>query len=248
MPADDVERHAVLARAREVAAADAVRPPPAVLGRQDHLVPPTATPADPVVPDPAADYARAGAQSVADADERAVISMQLGRPARGRSAVVHRCVWGLPTVIRVDPRLPDGTPFPTVFWQTCPALRAQIGRLEADQSMVGINQRLAGTSDRDRDFAMDHATAQERYRAFRDTLGEPLPGHPYAGGSPDWVKCLHTHAGHALATNDSPVGEWTVEAARPVPCAGPCVTPDDLADSRIVSDLRAMEERADGDD
>ncbi len=180
--------------------------------------------ADPVVPDPEASYARCAQSPPTDLTERAVVSAQLGRPARGRSAVVHRCAYGLPTVVRVDPRLPDGTPFPTVFWQTCPALRSQIGRLEADQSMVGINERL----EHEPAFQSDHAAAQERYRAFRDELGDPLPGDPYAGGNPRYVKCLHVHAGHALATNDSPVGAWTVEAARPVPCSGPCVSDEDV--------------------
>jgi predicted RNA-binding protein with RPS1 domain len=143
------------------------------------------------------------------------------RPVRGRAPL---CL-GLPTVVRVDPRLPDGTPFPTVFWQTCPALRSQIGRLEADQSMVGINQRL----DTEPDFQQAHAEAQERYRRFRDDLDGPLPGDPYAGGNPRYVKCLHVHAGHELATGDSPVGSWTIEAARPVPCSGPCVDDAEVA-------------------
>jgi uncharacterized protein len=188
-------------------------------------VPPEASPNDPVVPDPQASYDRAAAAPLADLTERAIVSSQLGRPARGRSAVVHRCAWGLPTVVRVDPRLPDGTPFPTVFWQTCPALRSQIGRLEADQSMVGINQRL----DTEPDFQQAHAEAQERYRRFRDDLDGPLPGDPYAGGNPRYVKCLHVHAGHELATGDSPVGSWTIEAARPVPCSGPCVDAAEVA-------------------
>lgn len=186
--------------------------------------PAAATPADPVVPDPAASYDRAASAPPTDVAERAVVSAQLGRPARGRSAVVHRCAYGLPTVVRVDPRLPDGTPFPTVFWQTCPALRSEVGRLEADQSMVGINQRL----EDDPGFQQQHEAAQERYRAFRDELGGPLPGDPYAGGNPRYVKCLHVHAGHELATRDSPVGAWTVEASRPVPCSGPCVSEDEV--------------------
>ena len=192
---------------------------------RDRIDPPaSATPADPVVPDPEASYDRARGAPAADATERAVVSAQLGRPARGRSAVVHRCAYGLPTVVRVHPRLPDGTPFPTVFWQTCPALRSQIGRLEADQAMVGINERL----DDDPPFQQAHAAAQERYRDFRDELGGPLPGDPYAGGNPRYVKCLHVHAGHELATGDSPVGDWTVEASRPVPCSGPCVSDDEV--------------------
>jgi len=196
------------------------------LGRDDGLIPPGATAADPVVVDPDASIERSRDLPYADEVERAVVSVQIGRPARGRSAVVHRCAWGLPTVIRVDARLPDGTPFPTLFWQTCPALRSQIGRLEADRSMVGINERL----EADADFQAAHEAAQDRYRELRDEFGGPLPGNPWAGGNPKYVKCLHVHAGHGLATNDSPVGEWTMEAARPVPCAGPCVTPEDLPD------------------
>ncbi|HKJ56369.1 MAG TPA: DUF501 domain-containing protein [Nitriliruptoraceae bacterium] len=190
------------------------------------MIPPGATAADPVVVDPDASIERSRDLPYADEVERAVVSVQIGRPARGRSAVVHRCAWGLPTVIRVDARLPDGTPFPTLFWQTCPALRSQIGRLEADRSMVGINERL----EADADFQAAHEAAQDRYRELRDEFGGPLPGNPWAGGNPKYVKCLHVHAGHGLATNDSPVGEWTMEAARPVPCAGPCVTPEDLPD------------------
>lgn len=177
-----------------------------------------------MVADPAASVDRARNLGHADDVEQAVISHQIGRPARGRSAVVHRCAYGLPTVIRVDPRLADGTPFPTLFWQTCPALRSEIGRLEADQAMAGINERLEAEPD----LQAEHAAAQERYRELRDEFGDPLPGNPYAGGSPGHVKCLHVHAGHALATNDSVVGAWTVAAARPVACPGPCVTPEDL--------------------
>jgi hypothetical protein len=181
--------------------------------------------ADAVVPDPDASYERAASAPYAGLHERAVISAQLGRPARGESAVVHRCVFGLPTVVRVDPRLDDGTPFPTVFWQTCPALRSRIGTLEADHAMVGLNQRL----DDDGAFADAYAAGHDRYVAFRDDLGGPLPGNPGAGGMPRHIKCLHVHAGHHLATGDNPVGQWTVEHARPVFCPGPCVDEDDVA-------------------
>ncbi len=181
---------------------------------------------DAVVPDPDASYARAAVAPAVTERERAIVSAQLGRPARGETAVVHRCVFGLPTAVRVSPRLDDGTPFPTVFWQTCPALRAAIGRLEGEHEMVGINERL----DTDPDFQSAHADAMQRYVAFRDELGggEKLPGDPRAGGNERYVKCLHVHAAHVLATGDGPVGAWTVEAARPVPCSGPCVTEDEV--------------------
>lgn len=169
--------------------------------------------------DPDASYVRAAAAPAMDEPERAVVSQQLGRPARGDNAVVHRCVYGLPTVVRVAPRLPDGTPFPTVFWLSCPLARRHVGRLEADGGMTVVNQLL----ERERPFAAAYQQAHERYVAFRDELGGRLPGDPGAGGMPDHVKCLHVHEAHHLATGDNVVGAWTHERVAPMPCPGPCV-------------------------
>jgi uncharacterized protein len=184
---------------------------------------------DAVHRDPDASYASAAAAPPADEVEQRVISAQLGRPARGAPAVVHRCRWGLPTVVRVAPRLEDGTPFPTTFWLSCPALRSRVGTLEAEQSMVGLNDRLGDEPG----FAADYAAAHERYVASRDELGAPLPGDPGAGGMPGYIKCLHVHTAHHLATGDNVVGAWTVDAASPVPCAGPCVDVDAVGDDPV---------------
>jgi uncharacterized protein len=188
--------------------------------------PPAGPLEDAVRVDPAASYVRAASAPRADDREVAVLSAQLGRPARGHPAVVHRCGFGLPTVARVDPRLADGTPFPTVFWLSCPLLRSEVGRLEADHAMVGLNQRL----ETDPALAEAYAAGSERYVAFRDELGGPLPGDPSAGGMPRYIKCLHVHAAHHLATGDNPIGAWTIERATPLACPGPCV-PEELLDA-----------------
>ena len=199
--------------------------PPAVPDTPDSSAADAAVPEpDAVRVDPDASYERAAAAPPVDDRGRALISAQIGRPARGDPAVVHRCEFGLPTVVRVDPRLEDGTPFPTTFWLACPVLRSRVGTLEADHAMVGLNERL----EQEPEFAGRYAQAHERYVAFRDDLDEPLPGAPGAGGMPGHIKCLHVHAAHHLATGDNPVGEWTVEHATPAPCRGPCVDEDDL--------------------
>lgn len=172
--------------------------------------------------DPDASYERAAAAPVADDAMRQVISEQLGRPARGEPAVVHHCQFGLPTVVRVQPRLDDGRPFPTTFWLTCPVLRSRVGTLEADHAMVGLNERLEG----DDELATAYRDAHERYVDFRDTLDTPLEGRPGSGGMPNRVKCLHVHAAHHLATGDNDIGRWTVEQATPAPCPRPCAGPD----------------------
>jgi len=178
---------------------------------------------DAVPRDPSASYAHAAAAPLVTDVERAVVSAQLGRPARGRSSVVHRCRFGLPTTVRVGPHLDDGTPFPTVFWLTCPVARHDVGVLEASGAMVGVNARL----DDEPTFAEEYAAGHVRYVRFRDALGEPLAGDPGAGGMPAHVKCLHTHLAHHLATGDNPVGAWTFDRLAPFECPTPCVAPPD---------------------
>lgn len=149
-----------------------------------------------------------------------MISAQIGRPARGENAVVHRCVYGLPSVVRVGPRLEDGTPFPTTFWLTCPLAVRSVGRLEAEGEMRDVNARL----EEDPGFAADYAAGHERYLAFRERLGRPLPdGVGSAGGMPTHVKCLHVHLAHHLATGDNRVGAHAHDRISPMPCPGPCV-------------------------
>jgi len=144
----------------------------------------------------------------------------LGRPPRGEVAVAVRCGFGLPAVLRVSPALEDGTPFPTTFWLTCPLARAAVGRLEAGGAMAELSDRVADEGD----LAGAYRSAHERYVAFRDELGPPVPSGASAGGMPTRVKCLHALYAHELATGDNPVGSWTARQVQPMPCPEPCVT------------------------
>ena len=150
--------------------------------------------------------------------ERALIEGQLGRPVRGSVAVAARCRFGLPTVVRTSPHLDDGTPFPTLYWLTCPAARSAVGRLEAAGWNARLTERLAG----DPDLAAAHAAAHDDYLAKRDALA-PLPGNPGVGGLPGRVKCLHVLYAHEVATGADPVGRVVRQAVDPPDCAGPCV-------------------------
>lgn len=156
-------------------------------------------------------------------DEAALAAAMIGRPLRGRSAVAVHCAWGLPAVLRVSPRLDDGTPFPTMFWLSCPLANRAVGRLEASGVMQDLTADLAG----DAEFAARYHDAHRRYVAARDALGPPVPGDTSAGGMPGRVKCLHALYGHHLATRDNPVGAWAAEQIEPMPCPAPCVGRDD---------------------
>ena len=76
-------------------------------------------------------------------DDEAVVAAQLGRPPRGLRAVAHRCPCGLPDVVETVPRLADGTPFPTLYYLTCPRAAAVISGLEAAGVMREMTARLA---------------------------------------------------------------------------------------------------------
>ena len=76
-------------------------------------------------------------------DDVAVVAAQLGRRPRDVHAVAHRCPCGNPDVIETEPRLGDGSPFPTLFYVTCPRLARAISGLEATGLMRDMTDRLA---------------------------------------------------------------------------------------------------------
>jgi hypothetical protein len=177
---------------------------------------------DALRPAPDASYEAQRERTPLRSDEAQLAARMIGRPLRGRSAAAVRCVWGLPAVLRVDPELDDGTPFPTVFWLSCPVARRAVGALEASGVMRDLTDRLAT----DAELADDYRAAHDRYVEFRDGLGARVPGDPSAGGMPGRVKCLHALYSHHLATRDNPVGAWVAAQVEPLPCAGPCVRGD----------------------
>lgn len=176
---------------------------------------------DALRPAPDASYEAQLARDPLDDADDDVAARMIGRPLRGQSAAAVRCGWGLPAVLRVSPRLEDGTPFPTVFWLACPLANKHLGRLEAEGTMVGLNKALAD----DEGLASAYGAAHERYVAARDRLGPPVPGSPSAGGMPGRIKCLHSLYAHQLATRDNPVGERVAQLIEPMACPAPCVTP-----------------------
>jgi uncharacterized protein len=159
----------------------------------------------------------------------AVVARQLGRAPRAVTAVAHRCPCGLPDVVQTAPRLADGSPFPTLYYLTCPRACAAISRLEAAGVMRDMAARLRSDPDlRDR-YQAAHADYVRRRDAAAVADGlEPLPpGTQSAGGMPDRVKCLHALAAHALAVPGvNPLGAEAVQAAGSWWHGGPCVPSD----------------------
>jgi hypothetical protein len=144
--------------------------------------------------------------------DEAIIRAQLQRPPRGVAGIAYRCPCGKPAVVLTRPRLDDGTPFPTLYYLTCPRAVAACSALESQGLMAQMTQRLSD----DRDLAQAYRQAHDHYLEDREQL-ESVPEITgiSAGGMPDRVKCLHALVAHSLAAGEglNPLGD---EALREV--------------------------------
>ena len=163
--------------------------------------------------------------------DEAVMAAQLGRPTRGVHAIGHRCPCGNPDVVTTESRLPNGTPFPTTYYLTCPRAASRIGTLEGTGVMKEMQERLGS----DPELAAKYRAAHEAYLADRAAVAEaggfdvPEIEGISAGGMPDRVKCLHVLAGHALAAGPgvNPLGDEVLEMLGAWWAKGPCVSVTD---------------------
>ena len=141
----------------------------------------------------------------------ACIGRQLQRDPREVAAISYRCPSGKPAVVETPPRLSDGTPFPTLYYATCPKLTGAISTLENGGLMSEMNQRLQS----DPELSGNYAAAHEDYLAARDALAKrlnltvPEVDGVSAGGMPERVKCLHSLIAHSLSTEPgvNPLGD-----------------------------------------
>ena len=154
-----------------------------------------------------------------------VIAAQLGREPRGIHAIGHRCPCGNPDVVATEPRLPNGTPFPTTFYLTCPRAASRIGTLEGSGLMKEMEERLRS----DPELAAAYRAAHQRYLAARAALGSvPEIEGVSAGGMPERVKCLHVLAAQSLAQGPgaNPLGDEVLELLGEWWSPGPCAEGD----------------------
>ena len=159
-------------------------------------------------------------------DDQRAVAVQIQRSLRARVEVASRCHLGLPTTVRVPPLLDDGTPFPTLFWLSCPLAVKRVSRLEGAGGVRAMERRAEALPE----FGAALERAHADYAARRDGLlaedARPRPAGGVAGASRG-VKCLHAHYAHYLAGGANPVGETVAPWAEPLDCAVPCVAERD---------------------
>jgi hypothetical protein len=135
--------------------------------------------------------------------------------------VAHRCPCGLPDVVETEPRLPDGTPFPTTYYLTCPRATKAVSTLESSGLMREMSARLTS----DPDLAAAYAAAHRDYLDRRERIANvPEIATVSAGGMPDRVKCLHALVAHALVAGRgvNPLGDEALGVLPEWWAGGPC--------------------------
>ncbi len=156
----------------------------------------------------------------------------MNRKLRGEVQAAARCPYGEVEVIATAPILPDGTPFPTLFWLTCPLLQRAVFALENGDFRERLRQKI----NKDPGFAEALSQAEADYVARREAWAEEQGdldaarrcfcgregiGGTIAGG----IKCLHAHLAHFMAGVDNPVGVEVDAALRGLQhsdCKGDC--------------------------
>lgn len=131
-------------------------------------------------------------------------------------------------MLATKPRLPDGSPFPTTYYLTCPRATAACSRIEVAGRMAEMSERLradpqlaAAYRDAHRGYLADRArignadtsAARDQAAGGQSRADVPEIEGISAGGMPDRVKCLHALAAHALAAGPgvNPLGDEVVD-------------------------------------
>jgi uncharacterized protein len=147
--------------------------------------------------------------SAVEADA-ALVARQIGRIPREPWRIVVRCQWGRPNVIASPSRLADGTPFPTLYWLTCPWLIESAGALESEGLLAEWTDRAASDATLAAGLGATHAALAER-RAEESGGVDACAGVGVAGqAGTSRVKCLHAHVALTLAGIEDPVGAETI--------------------------------------
>lgn len=156
-----------------------------------------------------------GSGDLRDAPE--VVSGQLGRALRGDWAVAVSCPFGFPAVVETAPYLADGTPFPTLYYLTCPSAVDEVAGREAAGGVEEFRRAVAADPRLMRAFAALDLLQRRRRRELA-SRGDP----GFADRAPDGgavlergiggpkdatqATCLHAYTATLLAAVSGALG------------------------------------------
>lgn len=162
----------------------------------------------------------------------------LQRQMRGRRfsvdsvlAVATRCSKGFPQVVVSSPISPNGTPFPTIFWLTCPYLDRRCGALESEQQITVLESVFATMPDEIKKMHREYAALRVVLAGGKDskiiaamsdgmrrTIEESGVGGINWHDAPHAAKCLHLQTATWLGIGAHPAQKWLSEKLCLIEC------------------------------
>ena len=157
--------------------------------------------------------------SISEKDHRKLLE-QLGREPEGALRIVSYGNDQEPQVVEVSPWVRK-TPFPTIYWLSCPRLKKEISRLEASGLVKKLENWLSKSTQMQQASRATHLNyIEKRKELFSKNLKNsekkliPEDFHKKGvGGIADFkrVRCLHMHYAHFLV-DDNFIGSIIKEA------------------------------------
>jgi len=158
-------------------------------------------------------------------NESKIVEQQIGRKLRSKSEISCRCHLNIPAVIKVPPKLNDGTPFPTTYWLTCPMFNKKIGTLESHGLIKDLDNEITNNPDLKKQWKSRQISyEQERENLEINDLGPQASGG--VGGAKKSIKCLHSHTADELSTGQNVIGKIVIESIGVFNCEEVCVNPE----------------------
>ena len=155
--------------------------------------------------------------------EKKIVEIQLKRNLRSEISVLTKCHFGLPVAIGIPKNLNDGTPFPTMYWLSCPMFVKKVSKLESHGLIKELDQQLKKNRKLFRSWKRRQKSYEkERNRKYFTLKGLISPSGG-VGGTTKSIKCLHSHLADELVTGKNVIGKIVLENIGSCNCKEPCI-------------------------
>ena len=156
-------------------------------------------------------------------NEKKTVEVQLNRNLRSDVNVVAKCHFDLPVVVDVPKNLDDGTPFPTMFWLTCPMYVKKVSTLESHGMVKELDKQLQSNKKLNELWSKRQKSyEEERNKKYKNSMNLISPDGG-VGGTLKSIKCLHSHLADELVTGLNTIGQIVLENVGGCNCNEPCV-------------------------
>ncbi|MDO5116024.1 MAG: DUF501 domain-containing protein [Synergistaceae bacterium] len=150
--------------------------------------------------------------------------------------VARRCGGGYPQAVVSNPLSPEGLPFPTLFWLTCPYLRRRCGELESAHKIAELETIFAADGEAVKKWHAAYAAlrlslipprGRERIKKMKPGIARVLSESGVGGinlkENPHAAKCLHLQTATLLGLGSHPAESWLRAELGAMECAGSLV-------------------------